>query len=204
MSEFFEFRNNLTSTYKLLSANIIFSILVGTITHFVCIEHINLFLLSPLMLVCMLITIRKPKWNVYDNIYVFMLSGIIGFFFGLIPDHHVMNLFDDTIYYVLSTLISFLSLSGYILKTKKDMSFIVEYPMRTGIISAIIVFTNVFLMYTFLDVPLSTLFIYCTLVLFASVVILRTTSQLIRKESIGYTESTISLFLAICLIYGAL
>lgn len=190
----------LRSTYFLLSLTILFSALTATLSVFMharpgfLITIVGMFGLSFLTQ-----QLRNSPWGL---VAIFAFTGFLGFVLGPLLDV-MMRTYSNGGQIIMTSLAStgliFLSLSAYVLTTKKDFS----YLGGVLFIAAMVVFFGG-VAGIFLKIPVFSLIISGAFAVISSAYILYTTSAIIQGGEDNYIMATASLYVSIFNLFVSL
>lgn len=183
----------LRNTYMLLSLTLFFSALCAYFSMQTRIQ-MNFLVTIAGMFGLLFLTqfLRNSVWGIAST---FAFTGFMGLTLGPMLNHtiHGLNNGSEIVSTALGTTgLIFISLSSYVLTTKKDFSFMGGF-LFAGIITAFIAGIAAMLF----QLPLLSLVVSGAFVLIASGYILFTTSQVINDGERNYIMATISLYVAI-------
>lgn len=181
------------NTYMLLAATLIFSALTAlfSMAHAVPMPH---GLLMLVIFYVLLFAIHKTKDSVIGLVLTFVLTGLLGASLGPLLNQ-VLSLSNGgalVVQALTMTGVTFIGLSLYVTKTKKDMSFLGGFIVAGFFILLTAMIIAMFVKTTFLSLAICVGF-----VLFACMSILFQTSLIIRGGETNYIIATISLYVAI-------
>lgn len=181
------------NTYMLLAATLIFSALTAlfSMAHSVPMPHGVVMLI---VFYALLFLIHKTKDSIMGLVLTFVLTGLLGASLGPLLNA-VLSLSNGTALVAQSlamTGVTFVGLSLYVTKTKKDMSFLGGFLVAGFFILLTAMIVGMFVQTTALSLAICAGF-----VLFACMSILFQTSQIIRGGETNYILATISLYVAI-------
>lgn len=181
------------NTYMLLAVTLIFSALTAlfSMAHAVPMPH-GLVMLA--VFYALLFLIHKTKDSVVGLVLTFVLTGLLGASLGPLLNA-VLRLDNGTALVAQSlamTGATFVGLSLYVMKTKKDMSFLGGFLVAGFFILLTAMIVGMFVQTTALSLALCVGF-----VLFACMSILFQTSLIIRGGETNYILATIALYVAI-------
>lgn len=189
----------LRNTYTLLALSLAFSAVVAGISSSLNLPHPGLIL----MLVGfygLLFAIHKTANSGLGILFVFALTGFMGYTIGPVLNLVVAAGGSDIVMLAMGgTALIFFALSGYVLTTKKDMSFIGGMMVAGFVVLLVGMIANIFLNLPALGLALSALFI-----LFSSGAILLQTSQIIHGGERNYILATTTLFVSLYNIFISL
>jgi len=184
----------LKNTYLLLSMTLLFSVVTATIGMAV--------ILPPMMYwVLFFVSFGLLFWvNASANssmgiLAVFAFTGLMGFILGPMLNFYLTALPNGGMIVAQAlggTGLIFLTLSGYVLTTRKDFSF-----MRGFLMTGLIVIIVAMLANIFFQIPALSLAISAAAVMIFSGLILFDTSRIIHGGETNYIRATVSLYLDI-------
>lgn len=189
----------LRNTYTLLALTIAFSALVSTLA-----IKMNAPYLGPWITIggyfALLFAVHKTKDSALGLVSVFALTGWMGFTLGPIINYYLhISGFEPVLMALGGTAIIFFGLSGYILVTRKDMSFATGFLM-TGILVAFIAgIANLFLQISGLALALNCVFLFLS-----SGIIMWQTSAIIHGGERNYILATVTLYVMLYNIFTIL
>jgi modulator of FtsH protease len=187
----------LSNTYRLLAMTLVFSgvcayagmglsMVTGLVLSLVGL--VTLFALMPL---------RNSAWALP---MVFVFAGLEGASLGPIIAHYVATVGPELIVQaLLTTGLVFFGLSGYVLTTKKDFSFLGGFLLVGLLVVIVAAIANLFF-----AVPAVSLALSAAVVLIMSGFILYDTSRIIQGGETNYVMATVSLYLNILNLFTAL
>ncbi|GAA3703285.1 Bax inhibitor-1/YccA family protein [Oceanisphaera sediminis] len=134
-------------------------------------------------------------------LFIFAFTAFTGYTIGPIINYYLSTASGtETVMLALGgTALTFLSLSAYVLTTKKDMSFLGGMMMAGFVVLLVGIVANIFLALPALSLALSALFI-----LFSSGAILMQTSAIIHGGEQNYISATVTLYVSIFNIFLSL
>eukprot|EP01026_Neomeris_dumetosa_P074295 TRINITY_DN7716_c0_g2_i4.p1 TRINITY_DN7716_c0_g2~~TRINITY_DN7716_c0_g2_i4.p1 ORF type:complete len:256 (+),score=16.08 TRINITY_DN7716_c0_g2_i4:137-904(+) len=189
----------LRSTYMLLAMTLAFSAAVAGVAMALNLPHPGL-ILTLVGFYGLLFLVHKTANSGAGIVSVFALTGFMGYTLGPILNMVVGAGGGELVMTALGgTALVFFGLSGYVLTTKKDMSFLTGM-MHAGfwvIVAAFI--ANIFLQIPALSLALSAMFI-----LFSSGAILMQTSAIVNGGERNYILATVTLYVSIYNIFISL
>ncbi|PCI45042.1 MAG: BAX inhibitor protein [Moraxellaceae bacterium] len=189
----------LRNTYTLLAATVLFSTAAAAFSMATQMPYLGPWVtLIPYF--GLLYLTNKFKNSSLGLVFVFALTGWLGFTIGPILNFYLATQGSEPILLSLGgTALIFFSLSGYILVTKKDLSFMTGFLMTGMLVVFIAVIANLFLEISALSLALS-----CMILLLASGMILWQTSAIIHGGETNYISATVTLFVMIFNIFQIL
>ena len=188
----------LRNTYMLLAATLLFSTLVAGIGMVLNMPYMGLWMLLPY--IGLLWMVEKNKNNASGIAWVFALTGWLGLTLSPILNFYIGSGAGQTVLLSLGgTAAIFFMTSGYVLVTRKNLSFMGGFLM-TGILVAFIVgIASVFLNIPGLGLAVSSMFL-----LIASGLIMWQTSEIIHGGETNYISATVTLYVMIYNIFLSL
>ncbi len=193
-----EINKVLKNTYLLLSATLVFSAIMAWYAAYSNAQPMGL-----LMLIVgfygLLYVVHKTANSPYGLLSTFAFTGFLGYSLG-----PLLAFVSATAPSVLMTALGgtgliFFALSGYVLTTKKDMSFL------SGMIMAgFVVLLIAMVAFWFLKIPAMGLAISAGFMVFSSAIILYQTSEIIRGGERNYILATVTLFVSLYNIFISL
>ena len=188
----------LRNTYMLLAATLLFSTLVAGIGMVLNMPYMGLWMLLPY--IGLLWMVEKNKNNASGIAWVFALTGWLGLTLSPILNFYIGSGAGQTVLLSLGgTAAIFFMTSGYVLVTRKNLSFMGGFLM-TGILVAFIAgIASVFLNIPGLGLAVSSMFL-----LIASGLIMWQTSEIIHGGETNYISATVTLYVMIYNIFLSL
>jgi len=190
----------LRNTYLLLSMTLLFSAVTATIS-----MAMNLPSGAALVLMLvgfgMIFWVHKTADSAQGLVAIFAFTGCMGAALGPMLNHYLALASGPALVMQAlgGTALIFLSLSGYVLTTRKDFSFMGGF-LFTGLIVAIIAMVaNIFL-----AIPVLSLALSAAIIMIMSGLILFDTSRIIHGGETNYIRATIGLYLNIYNIFTSL
>lgn len=185
----------LRNTYTLLAATILFSAVTAGAAMALNAPYMGLWTLLPYFV--LLIVTEKTKNSVWGLASVFALTGWLGFTAGPIINHYVgISGYEPVLMALGGTSLIFFSLSGYVLVTKKDLSFMTGFLMTGMIVAFIASIASVFLQIPGLSIAVS-----CMFLLLSSGLIMWQTSAIIHGGETNYISATVTLYVMLYNIF---
>jgi modulator of FtsH protease len=197
-----EINKVLKNTYILLSATLLFSAAMAGVA-----VAMNVSPISPWLYLAVIFGIsfllNKTANSSMGIVVAFAFTGFLGFYAGPIVSIYASNFGSEIVVQALAgTGLIFFALSGYVLTTKKDFTFMRGFlfvGLMVGLIASIAYFVgNYFFGWhvTGLSLALSALF-----VVLMSGFILYDTSSIIRGEQTNYIMATVSMYMNIYVLF---
>lgn len=188
----------LRNTYMLLASTVLFSAITAAVSMAIQAPFMGLWMLLPYFV--LLFLTEKFKNSAMGLVFVFALTGWLGFTLGPILNMYLAVQGAEPILLALGgTAFIFFSLSGYVLITRKDMSFMTGF-LTIGILVAFIAgIANYFLQISGLGLAVSSMFL-----LLASGLIMWQTSAIIHGGETNYISATVTLYVMLYNIFLSL
>lgn len=188
----------LRNTYMLLAATVLFSAMTAGVSMAIQAPYMGLWMILPYFV--LLFLTEKFKNSALGLVFVFALTGWLGFTIGPILSMYLAVQGSEPILLALGgTALIFFSLSGYVLVTRKDLSFMTGF-LTVGILVAFIAgIANYFLQISGLGLAVSSMFL-----LLASGLIMWQTSAIIHGGETNYISATVTLYVMLYNIFLSL
>ncbi|GAA3531658.1 Bax inhibitor-1/YccA family protein [Zobellella aerophila] len=190
----------LRNTYMLLGMTLVVASLSAGVSAMLALPHPGLIITLVGFYGLMFLT-EKNKNSGLGLLFIFAFTAFTGYTIG-----PILNLYlstssgTETVMLALAgTALTFLSLSAYVLTTKKDMSFLGGMMMAGFVVIIVAFIANLFLQLPALSLAMSAMFI-----LFSSGAILMQTSAIIHGGERNYISATITLYVSIFNIFLSL
>ncbi len=181
----------LRNTYALLALTLLFSALTAALSMAVNAPYFGLLSLLPYF--GLLYATEKSKNSGWGLVWVFALTGWLGFTLGPILNHYVgLRGYEPVLLALGGTAAIFLSLSAYVLVTRKELSFMTGFLAMGMLVAFIAAIAN-----AFLQIQALTLAVSCMFLLLSSALIMWQTSAIIHGGETNYISATIGLYVAI-------
>ena len=196
-----EINRVLRNTYMLLSMTLLFSGLTAGLS-----MAFNLPYMGPIITLvgyfALLFLTHKFRNSALGLVFVFALTGFMGLTLGPILDFYMTSMSNGT--QLVGTALGgtgviFLGLSGYVLMTRKDFSFIGGMLMAGILVAFLAALVTLIWPMPALSLAISAIFI-----LLMSGLILFETSNIIHGGETNYISATVSLYVAIYNIFLSL
>ncbi len=191
----------LRNTYFLLSLTLLFSAgtaAYATLSNAAPIGFVGL-LAGMFGLYFLTVWLRNSAWGI---LAIFAYTGFLGYTLGPILNFYIHN-FSNGAQIIGTSLgatgLIFLGLSGYVLTTRKDFSYLGGF-ITVAIITAFLIGLGAMLF----NLPVLQLIISGAFAIISSAFILYTTSQIIHNGERNYIMATISLYIAIFNLFVSL
>ncbi len=195
-----EINKVLRNTYMLLGMTLLFSAVTAGVAMALQISQMTALILS-LVGFGLLFVVNKTADSAKGIVAVFAFTGVLGAALGPMLNHYlgIANGPSLIMQALGGTAVVFFALSGYVLTTRKDFSFMGGFLM-VGLIVAVV--ASLALM--FFNVPAASLALSALIVLLMSGFILFDTSRIIHGGETNYIRATVSLYLDIYNLFTAL
>jgi modulator of FtsH protease len=188
----------LRNTYALLAMTFAFSAFTAFMAVVFNMPPMGLLMLVPY--IALLWLTEKNKNNAMGLVWVFALTGWLGLSIGPLIGYVSATVgFKPILMSLGGTAIIFFGLSGYVLTTRKDLSFMSGFLMTGLLVAFIAAIASVFLEIRGLSLAVS-----CMFLLLSSGVIAWYTSVIVHGGETNYISATVMLFVAIYNIFTSL
>ena len=188
----------LRNTYALLAMTVAFSAVTAILAMALNVPFLGLWMLLPY--VVLLIAVEKTKNSALGIVFVFALTGWLGFTLGPILNAYLGAVGIEPILTALGgTSLIFFGLSGYTLVSRKDFSFLTGFIM-TGILVAFIAGLASY----FFNLSGLSLAVSCMFLVLSSLMIMWQTSQIIHGGETNYISATVTLYVSLYNIFTSL
>jgi len=188
----------LRNTYALLAMTVLFSAITAGVAMALNVPYLGLWTLLPYFL-CLWMT-EKNKNNASGLLWVFALTGWLGFSIGPIISHYLRTSGAEPVLTALGgTALIFFACSGYVLTTRKNLGFMSGF-LITGLVVAFVgAIANIFLQIQGLSLAIS-----CMFLVICSGLLMWQTSEIIHGGERNYISATVTLFVMIYNIFSSL
>lgn len=187
-----EINKVLRNTYMLLALTVAFSAVTATITTFLNVGMIGYFAMIIGGLISLFIVNKKAD-SASGLFWVFVFTGLLGGALGPILNIYLAAGAGGIIVQALAaTAVVFFALSGYVLVTKKDFSFLGGFLMVGLVVAIVGMLANIFL-----QIPAMSMAISALVVFIMSGLILFDTSRIVNGGETNYIRATCSLYMNI-------
>ncbi len=188
----------LRNTYALLSMTILFSAVTASISMAINFPYLGLWMLLPY--IGLVFAVEKTKNSVAGIFWVFALTGYLGLTLGPILSYYIgVSGIEPIIMALGGTALIFFAMSGYILVTRKDMSFATGFIMTGIMVAFIAMIANYFLQLSGMSIAIS-----CIFLVLSSLLIMWQTSNIIHGGETNYISATVTLYVALYNIFTIL
>ncbi len=188
----------LRNTYILLSMTLAFSAAMSWVAMAINAPYMGLWMLLPY--IGCLWMVEKNKNSTAGLFWVFALTGWMGFTLGPIISFYLATSGSETILTALGgTALIFFACSGYVLVTRKELSFMSGFLMTGIIVAFIAAIANIFLQIQGMSLAISCLFL-----LLSSGIIMWQTSSIIHGGERNYISATVTLYVMLYNIFSSL
>ncbi len=191
----------LRNTYMLLSLTLLFSALTAGLSMMLHVSHVVSLVCSFGALGLIWLVLPRTAHTAAGIGVVFAITGLLGFGLGPILNHYLsLSNGPELIATSLGgTGVIFLALSGYVLTTRRDFSFMGGFLMVGIMIAVVAMLANIFL-----QIPALSLALSAAIILIMSGFILFDTSRIIHGGEANYVNATVSLYLSLYNIFVSL
>lgn len=191
----------LKNTYMLLGATLFFSAIMAGISMALNIGHGISMVCSIAAIAIIWFVLPRTANSEKGILAVFAFTGLLGIGLGPIINHYLNTASGSQIVMqaLAGTAIIFFSLSGYVMTTKKDFSYLAGFLMTGMIVMLVAIIANIFL-----QIPVLQLAISAAIVFIMSGFILFETSQIIHGGQRNYILATASMYLSLYNIFVSL
>ena len=196
-----EINKVLRNTYLLLSMTLLFSALTAGLSMMLHVSHVVSLVCSFGALGLIWLVLPRTANSGAGIGVVFAITGLLGFGLGPVLNAY-LSLANGPELIATSlggTGVIFLALSGYVLTTRKDFSFMGGFLIVGLIIAVVAMLANLFL-----QIPALSLALSGAIILIMSGFILFDTSRIIHGGETNYVTATVSLYLSIYNIFVSL
>jgi modulator of FtsH protease len=188
----------LRNTYTLLAMTLAFSALMSGVAMAINAPFMGLWMLIPY--IGCLWMVEKNKNSTAGLFWVFALTGWMGFTLGPIINAYLTMSGSETVMTALGgTALIFFATSGYVLVTKKELSFMSGFLMTGILVAFVAAIANYFLQIQGLSLALS-----CIFLLLSSGIIMWQTSAIIHGGEQNYISATVSLYVMLYNVFTSL
>lgn len=188
----------LKNTYLLLSATLIFSALMSGVAIAVQMPHPGILISLGGMFGLLFLT-YKFRNSALGLLFTFAFTGFLGLMLGPLISFYLDNVTNGgqlVLTSVATTGLIFLGLSGYVLATGKDMSFMGGF-LTVGLLGLV----GVIIVGLFVDLSAFQMVISAVAVILMSGFILYDTSRIVHGGETNYITATVSLYLNIYILF---
>jgi modulator of FtsH protease len=188
----------LRNTYALLGLTIAFSAVTAGIAMAINAPYMGLWMLLPY--IAFLWLTEKNKNSAMGLVWVFALTGWMGFTIGPILNYYLATAGAEPILTALGgTAIIFFACSGYVLVTRKELSFMSGFLMTGILVAFVAAIANVFLQIQGLSLAIS-----CVFLVVSSGLIMWQTSAIIHGGERNYISATVTLYVMLYNVFSSL
>lgn len=188
----------LKNTYLLLAITLLFSAITASVAMIMNIPQ-GAALILMLVSFGLLFWVHASANSSMGLVAVFAFTGCLGASLGPMLNYYVTAISNGPMLIMQAlggTGLIFLTLSGYVLTTRKDFSFMRGFLFTGLIIAVVAMIANIFL-----QIPALSLAISSAVILIMSGLILFDTSRIIHGGETNYIRATVSLYLNIYNIF---
>ena len=188
----------LRNTYTLLAMTVAFSAVTAGVSMAVGFPYLGLWMIIPYF--GFLWGAHKLKNSAWGLVMVFGLTGWLGLSLGPILNFYIGTMGAEPVVLALGgTAFIFFATSGYVLITRKDLTFMTGFLMTGILVAFIAAIANVFLQISALGLAVSSMFL-----VLASGIIMWQTSAIIHGGERNYIMATITLYVMLYNIFLSL
>lgn len=188
----------LRNTYMLLGMTLAFSAVTAGVAMAMNVGFMGLWMLLPYF-VC-LFMVEKTKNSTAGLFWVFALTGWLGFSIGPMINFVATNVGYEPILMALGgTALIFFAMSGYVLTTRKDLSFMGGFLTIGILVAFVAAIANYFFQIQGMSLAISSMFL-----LLGSAIIAWQTSAIIHGGERNYISATVTLFVMLYNIFSSL
>ena len=188
----------LRSTYALLSMTVMFSALTAGAAMALNVPYLGLWMLLPYF--ALLFMVSKTQESTAGLFWTFALTGWLGFSIGPILNYYVgVGGYGPILLSLAGTGAIFMTLSGVMLVTRKDMSGMTGFLMTGILVAFIAAIANAFLNIQGLGLAVSVVFL-----VLSSALIMWQTSRIIHGGERNYISATVTLYVMLYNIFSVL
>lgn len=188
----------LKNTYALLAMTVTFSAVTAAAAMQLNVPFLGLWMLLPYFLCLWMV--EKNKNSAAGLFWVFALTGWLGFSLGPILNYYIGKGGSDAVLMALGgTAVIFFGLSGYVLTTRKNLSFMSGFLMTGMLVAFVAAIANVFLQIQGMQLALN-----CMFLMLSSGFIAWQTSQIIHGGETNYISATVTLYVMLYNVFTSL
>ena len=188
----------LRNTYMLLAMTLLFSALTASVAMALRVPYLGLWTLLPYFV--MLFLVERNKNSAQGLLWVFALTGWLGFTLGPVLSHYIgISGFEPVLLALGGTALVFFGLSGWVLATRKDFGFATGFLGVGMLVAFVAAIANYFLQIHALSLVISCMFMFLS-----SGLILWQTSQIIHGGERNYISATVTLYVMVYNLFSVL
>ncbi|WP_461515959.1 Bax inhibitor-1/YccA family protein [Porticoccus sp.] len=188
----------LRNTYALLAMTLAFSAVMSGVAMAINAPFMGLWMLLPYF-ICLWM-VEKNKNKAAGLFWVFALTGWMGFSLGPILNFYLATSGAEPIMTALGgTAVIFMACSGYVLVTRKELSFMGGFLMTGVLVAFVAAIANVFLQLQGLALAVSCMFLFLS-----AGIIMWQTSAIIHGGERNYISATVTLYVMIYNLFTSL
>ncbi|WP_461519530.1 Bax inhibitor-1/YccA family protein [Porticoccus sp.] len=188
----------LRNTYALLAMTLAFSAVMSGVAMAINAPFMGLWMLLPYFLCLWMV--EKNKNKAAGLFWVFALTGWMGFSLGPILNFYLATSGAEPIMTALGgTAVIFMACSGYVLVTRKELSFMGGFLMTGVLVAFVAAIANVFLQLQGLALAVSCMFLFLS-----AGIIMWQTSAIIHGGERNYISATVTLYVMIYNLFTSL
>jgi len=193
-----EMNKVLKNTYLLLSATLVFSAFMAWTSVALGFPPMGIWM-TLIGVYGLMFAVHKTADSALGLVFVFAFTGFLGFTLGPIVGHFAATAPQTLMTALGGTGLIFFALSGYVLVTRKDMSFMGGMLTAGAVVLLVLMLASFFIQVPAMQLALSALFM-----LFSSGMILYQTSEIIHGGETNYIRATVTLFVSLYNIFLSL
>ncbi len=191
----------LKNTYMLLALTLLFSAITAWISMYMVPSRGLALGASFIAMALIWFVLPRTAHSAVGLGVVFAITGLLGYSLGPILSYYMHTAQGTQI--VMTALggtgVIFLALSGYVLTTKKDFSFLGGF-----LVTGLLVILGAMLLNLFLNIPALSLALSAAVIMIMSGFILYDTSRIVRGGETNYIHATVSIYLSLYNIFTSL
>ncbi len=188
----------LRNTYLLLGMTLAFSALMAVLGMAINMPYLGLWMLLPYFGI--LYAVEKTKNSAAGILWVFTLTGWLGLTLAPILSAYIAGIGYKPILTALGgTALIFFASSGYVLLTRKDMSFMTGFLMTGILVAFVAAIANIFFQMQALALAVS-----CMFLVLSSGLMMWQTSAIVHGGETNYISATVTLFVSIYNVFLSL
>ena len=188
----------LRNTYALLAMTVLFSAVTAGIAMALNVPYLGLWTLLPY--IAFLWLTEKNKNNAMGLVWVFALTGWLGFTIGPIINYYLQTSGYEPVLLALGgTALIFFACSAYVLTTRKNLGFMSGFLITGLIVAFVAAIANYFMQIPGLSIALS-----CMFLVISSGLLMWQTSEIIHGGERNYISATVMMYVMLYNIFSSL
>lgn len=188
----------LRNTYTLLALTVLFSAATAGIAMVLNVPYLGLWTLLPY--IAFLWLTEKNKNNAMGLVWVFALTGWLGFTLGPIISFYLQTSGSETVMLALGgTALIFFACSAYVLTTRKNLGFMSGFLITGLVVAFVAAIANIFLQIPGLAIALS-----CIFLVVSAGLLMWQTSEIIHGGEKNYISATVTMYVMLYNIFASL